>query len=185
MRSKLIVSAIVIVALVGVEMFSWADQILTGRIKLLVDRGSLKVVAMTDFPDDLGCDVHVGPKPYPFYYTEGTHGTLDSAGICITPDSSVSVRKKHDGSYLLALNDESNGVLFWDFDCNGQWDVKKTTKPKCGIFIFFDKDWLEVNMLTPLTSVRPTATKGENKFEFVQGEWHKLKNQEGRTTGHH
>ena len=163
--------------LVAAPAFSQVGKILSGKIRILAEADSIKVVGTDAFPKDLMCDVHIGPKLFPCFHTEGGRGGLDSATIVINLDSSVSVSRKDTkkDSYVLSLfleYGDKKALLLFDLNCDGQWDVKKTL-PREKTFIFFGKEWFEVNNAEGLQSVKPTAAKGERQFEFCNGAWQK------------
>lgn len=143
--------------------------------RTVVDLPSLKVKTPVDFPNSLSAEVFVGPKPFPYFRTEGRQ-RVDTATIDVNPEISVSVLSKigDENAYLLYLfsvSDEGRVFGVFDLNCDGVWDVKRTPTKEIKQFIYVEHDWLPVDSIDDLRLPHPTATKDGRVFTFNKSAW--------------
>jgi len=67
--------------------------------------------------------------------------------------------------YLFTSDAEGKILCEFDLDFDGVWDVKESPTRHMK-YIFFEKDWLEVDEIKDRNSEKPTATKGDRRYEF-------------------
>lgn len=145
--------------------------------RTVVDVPSLTVKAKDDFPHSLSIEVSVGPKPFPYFRTEGRQ-QIDTATIDINAETSVSVLSKDGGEnafilYLFSEDDGGRVFGIFDLDCDGTWDVKRTPTKDVKQFILYEDCWLAVDAIDDLRRRDPTATKDGQVFEFSKSAWRK------------
>ncbi len=150
--------------------------------KPLLEADSIKVVTNEKFPNDLECEIFVGPKGSPYFYTEGKQSQLHAASIEMSADASTSIsvvqKEGETNAYALYLfSYDAEGKTFGLFDLNmdGTWDVKRTPTRSQRNFILFESQWLAVDRIDGLLSKTPTAKSGDRQFIF-QGNWKLMKN---------
>lgn len=148
--------------------------------KPLFEAKSIKVVANDNFPQDLECEVFVGPKATPYFHVEGKQNQFRSAQIEFQnagPIVSVVRKEGETNSYALYLfSEDTEGKVFGLFDLNmdGVWDVKRTPTRNQKNFILFDSQWVAVSRIDGLLSVKPIAEGQGVHYEF-HGVWKLVK----------
>lgn len=143
-----------------------------GEAPVFFARESLTVFGNDKFPQDLACELHVGPGFHPYFRTKGESSRVTFASIDISPEASVSVVRGRGGSnafvlYLFYEDSEGKVVSIFDLNVDGAWDIKKTTRRGKRNLIRYDGEWLEVDKIVDIPSGTPRAVKNETQYEFV------------------
>lgn len=179
------------------DIFSQLDEsrntVENDKPRVLASGESIKVIAAENFPESMACDIYLGqPRDLPWISIEGKEGLVEDATIHLIDASksettkgrtsilnkgvtmpSVSVVRKETEreSYILCffLEDrDGKTVALFDFNLDGQWDVKKTPTREQRAFIFIENGWHEVDGIDALRSAKPIAKRGGSKFEFEE-----------------
>jgi len=170
MRTKKCVFLLGSVLLVAFMIFA---QSLKPRV--LVEKESIKVISAETFPEDLGCEIYIGPKTHPHFRTEGGNGRIKAATIDVNLSTAVSLLRKDTEKEAYALyffSEDNEGKVFGLFDLNmdGQWDVKKSPTRKGKNFILLRGEWFEVDKIEGLLSKMPTAVMSGKQYKY-DGSW--------------
>jgi hypothetical protein len=144
------------------------------KSQVVVDRDSIKILADDKFPEDLNCEIFVGPNGAPHFHTAGQRTQLKTAAIDIDLGPSVSVVRTEGQAnryalYLFHEDNEGKVVGLFDLNFDGVWDVKKCPTRKQN-FIFVAGQWIQVARIDGLLSATPTAEAQGIRYQF-RGQW--------------
>jgi hypothetical protein len=149
--------------------------------QVLFKSNALRVLSTVDFPNRLNCGVYVGRNPSVHFETKGGPQHVEEA-IVVTESATVEMLRKETekdsyslGLFLKAADGSTLGLL--DLNCDGQWDVKCKNVLWGPAFIRFGNEWLKVDTFDGLKTTKPTARRGEEKFQFSHGAWIKQRSQ--------
>jgi hypothetical protein len=168
--SKIATGVIVVMSLFAYS----AGGLQPPETRLLVDRESLKVVAARSFPQDLACEIFVGPPGEPEFVTKGGGGQVKNAGIDLgvgRPSVSFVRRDTRQRSYVLYLFLDRPGQPvsgLFDLNLDGEWDVRKIPPKQ---FIRVGAEWVEVDSIDGITEEKTTAVRGTTQFVFDKDKW--------------
>jgi hypothetical protein len=170
MLSKIATGVLVVTSLFAYS----AGGLQPSETRVLVDRESLKVVAAQSFPQDLACEIFVGPPGEPEFVTKGGGGQIEKASVDLgvgRPSVSFVRRETRQRSYVLYLFLDRPGQPvsgLFDLNLDGEWDVRKVP-PK--LFIRVGAEWVEVDSIDGLTAEKTTAVRGTTQFLFDKDKW--------------
>ena len=170
--------------------------------RVIVSQDGLKVLVTDRFPGDLACEIFLGEeKSVPRFRCEGKLGRIESAVLELGESSQrktttenngtnneggaeinrrrttiTALRKEGDSEayvlYLFTEDADGKAMAFFDFNLDGQWDVKKTPTRNDTAFIAIEGKWTPVSKVDGMKTRRPIAISEAVEYYF-QNEWKK------------
>lgn len=138
----------------------------------LVDKEGLSVTVSDRFPNDVDCKLAIDDFPS-VLVTGKKHEVYRACRISfgtLHARKQVSVSRMENERFMLSfsfLNAEGMTQYQFDIDCNGSWDVRRTTDKA---EIFLEGKWLEAELVDPPWERAKTAT---GSYSFEAGSWNK------------
>jgi hypothetical protein len=148
--------------------------------KPLFEANSIRVVGNERFPEDIECEIFVGPKGSPYFHIEGERDRVKAARIEFGGSGPVVSVVQKEGApvtyalYLFYLDTEGKVTTLFDLNMDGVWDVKRTPTRKEKNFIFLYNNWVGVERIDGLLSAKPTTDVQGVPYEF-NGAWKRVK----------